>query len=139
MQRVLLWDTVVRDRGGLDAEFSGFSEGQKQLFSLARCLLDVSSHAAGKKLVEAPVALLDEVTSSIDSETEAAVRSILWEEFKKRKCTVVEVLHRLEFVEEFDQVVVLRKGIIAEFGSPDALLGKKDSLLREMWIAKKTG
>jgi ABC-type multidrug transport system fused ATPase/permease subunit len=126
LQKVLVWD-MVRDRGGLDDEFTGFSEGQKQLFCLARCPL-----YSGK------VVLLDKVTSSVDHETEGAIRYVLRTEFKD-KCTLVEVLHRLDHIGECDQVVVMRDGMIAEVGQPADLLEKRDSLLREMWDARHGG
>ncbi|GAB1312566.1 hypothetical protein MFIFM68171_02776 [Madurella fahalii] len=74
---------VVSARGGIDADFSSLdlSPGQKQLFCLAAAALRKSK-----------VVLLDEVTGSVDFETDVKVRTILEEEF--RECTVLAVVHR---------------------------------------------
>jgi ABC-type multidrug transport system fused ATPase/permease subunit len=90
---------VIKKHGGLDAEFSEdmLSHGQKQVFCLARAIL-----RPGK------VVLLDEVSSSVDVETEVLIRKVLREEFVGR--TVVCVAHRVEGLEGFDRHVRLEDG-----------------------------
>lgn len=96
LQKVHLWETI-RQRGGLDVEFtsSSFSLGQQQLLCLARALL----MARGKIL------LLDEATSSIDRDAAQVVRDVLKREFKDY--TVVEVLHQMDYIMDYDDVVVM--------------------------------
>jgi ATP-binding cassette subfamily C (CFTR/MRP) protein 1 len=115
---VQLW-RVVQKKGGLDAVFASasLSVGQKQLFAIARCLI-----------CRAKVVLLDEVTSSVDEATENIIREVLKREFAES--TVGEVLHRLDAVLEYDDVVMMRDGTVAEVGSPGELL-RTDSLFRE--------
>jgi len=124
LQKVQLWD-AVRERGGLDVEFveSSFSVGQQQLMCLARCLLN-----HGK------VILLDEATSSVDHTTEILVREVLKCEFAD--CTVIEVLHRLDTIMDYDKVVVMQDGAVAEVGRPADLLQSTESLFRQIWDAQ---
>ena len=123
-QKVQLWETV-RERGGLDAEFSAssFSAGQQQLMCLARCLLNRSK-----------VVLLDEAMSNVDHETDGIVRAVLTNEFGGS--TVVEVLHRLDAIMDYDEVIVMHDGVVAEVGKPADLLKRADSMLRGIWDAR---
>lgn len=121
LQRVQLWE-AVRQRGGLDSEFttSSFSLGQQQLLCLARCLLSNQ----GKIL------LLDEATSSIDRDTTEIIRDVLKNEFAD--CTVVEVLHRLDNIMDYDDVFVIQDGVPVEVGRPADLLSRTGSMLKEL-------
>ncbi|KAM7191633.1 putative ABC multidrug transporter [Naviculisporaceae sp. PSN 640] len=119
---VNLWSSLVEQKGGLDATFVAetLSQGQKQLFSLARALLrgKVRARLAGGDNVGG-VLLLDEVSSSVDGETEKAIQRVIEAEF--RSYTVVAVSHRLEVVMDFDRVVVMDTGSIVEVGNPRVL------------------
>ncbi|KAJ5272465.1 hypothetical protein N7478_007590 [Penicillium angulare] len=86
------------------------SQGQKQLFCLARALLKKSK-----------VLILDEPTSSLDPETDAKVQNVIREVFSG--CTVIMVAHRIHTLLDFDQVAVLHSGQIVEMGHPHDLLG----------------
>jgi ABC-type multidrug transport system fused ATPase/permease subunit len=125
LRKVRLWD-FVQEKGGLDSDFASasLSAGQKQLFGIARCLL-----------CRANLVLLDEVTSSVDEATEGIIREVLKLEFADS--TVVEVLHRLDSILDYDEVVVMRDGTVAEVGRPENLLGT-DSLFREVWNVRHT-
>jgi ATP-binding cassette subfamily B protein len=96
-------DTVVGERG---VTLSG---GQKQRATLARALLR-----------DAPVLLLDDALSSVDTHTEERILERLEVEMRRR--TVVVVAHRLSTVRHADRVVVLDRGRVAEAGTHDDLL-----------------
>ena len=95
--------TIVGDRG---VKLSG---GQRQRIAIARALLK-----------DAPLLLLDEATSALDSESEDAVRQALNDLMRGR--TVIAIAHRLSTVSNFDRIVVLQAGRIAQDGSPAQLL-----------------
>lgn len=120
LRRTAIWP-AIEARGGLDADMEnvGFSAGQLQLFCLARAILHRSA-----------VVLLDEATSSVDSQTDMEIRHIIDEEMKDR--TVIEVAHRLEVVRECDVIVVLSDGTVQEVGHPEELLAKP-SAFRTLW------
>ncbi|KAK7213111.1 hypothetical protein V2G26_020289 [Clonostachys chloroleuca] len=121
LNKAMVWP-MIEERGGLEAQITdlGFSVGQMQLFSLARALLSRSK-----------VVLLDEATSSIDRTTDEEVRRILRDELRGR--TVLEVVHRLEIVRDFDLVIVMGHGEILETGSPEELLAQPSSELRKLY------
>ena len=96
-------DTIVSERG---ASLSG---GQKQCIAIARAILR-----------DSPIVVLDEPTSSMDSQTEKLVMEGIRRLTKGR--TVLVIAHRLATVREANLVVVLRDGRIVEQGSPSALL-----------------
>lgn len=74
------------------------------------------------------ILVLDEVTSSLDAETEDMVKTVVENEFKE--VTVIAVSHRLEFIKAFDRVVVLDKGRIVEVGEPGELMGRAGGRFR---------
>ncbi|UNI24992.1 hypothetical protein JDV02_010703 [Purpureocillium takamizusanense] len=112
LSRVGLWD-MVSQRGGLGSNLNdvGLSAGQKQLFSLARALLEVRkrkcSGSGGGGIV-----LMDEPTSSVDQETDAKVRSIVAEEFGGY--TILIASHRLDATRDADVVVQVEGGSVVQ-------------------------
>ena len=96
-------DTVIGERG---VTLSG---GQKQRATVARAMLR-----------DAPVLLLDDALSSVDTQTEARILQGLRREMRRR--TVVVVAHRLSTVRDAAHIVVLDGGRVAEAGSHDELL-----------------
>lgn len=100
------YDTII---SGNSAELS---QGQKQLLSIARVAL-----------VNPPVMILDEATSSIDSRTEASVQKGMDSLMKGR--TVFVIAHRLSTVKNSNAIMVLEKGKIIERGTHDDLLKQK--------------
>ncbi|MBR1968197.1 MAG: ABC transporter ATP-binding protein [Clostridia bacterium] len=96
----------------LTADGANLSQGQRQLLSIAR--------AAVK---DAPVMILDEATSSIDTRTEALVQKGTDRLMQGR--TVFVIAHRLSTVQNSDVIMVLDKGKIIERGSHDELIAKK--------------
>jgi ATP-binding cassette, subfamily B, bacterial len=97
------YDTVVGERG------YRFSGGEKQRMAIARTILR-----------NPPVLVLDEATSSLDTQTEAAVQAELERLSEGR--TTVTIAHRLSTVRDADQIVVLDQGRIAERGTHEELL-----------------
>ncbi|KAK8009116.1 multidrug resistance-like protein [Apiospora marii] len=112
---------VVEDAGGLRAAttLDNLSQGQKQLLALARAILKPS------KLV-----LMDEATSSVDHHTANLMKQVIRDEFSG--VTVIAVAHQLNTILDFDVVVVMDEGRIAEMGSPTHLL-KTKSLFKDLW------
>jgi ATP-binding cassette subfamily B protein len=97
------YDTVVGERG------YRFSGGEKQRMAIARTILR-----------NPPVLVLDEATSSLDTQTEAAIQSELERLSEGR--TTITIAHRLSTVRDADQIVVLDGGRIAERGTHEELL-----------------
>ncbi|KAK1598438.1 ABC transporter [Colletotrichum navitas] len=114
-------ESLFEDKGGLEADLNmdWLSAGQKQLFCIARAMLRDSR-----------VLLLDEATSSLDQATERIVQDLIRSEF--RRWTVVVIAHRLKTVADFDKIVTLQDGRVAEFDHPKALL-EKGGLFASMW------
>lgn len=95
------------------------TKGQTQLFAMARAMLSSGS-----------IVLVDEATSGLDHETEAVVQKLLREEFGGK--TVIAIAHHLQTIVDFDVVVVLDGGRIAEVGEPGELREKEGSLFGEL-------
>lgn len=99
------YDHEVRERG------STFSAGEKQLVSFARALA-----------FDPDILILDEATSSIDTETESLIQNAI-EKLVKNRTTII-VAHRLSTIKHADKIIVLHKGEIREVGKHDELLQK---------------
>ena len=97
------YDTIIGERG---AKLSG---GQRQRLAIARALLK-----------DAPILILDEATSHLDTESERLVQEALQRLMEHR--TVIVIAHRLSTVRRADKIVVLDRGKIAETGKHDDLL-----------------
>lgn len=146
LQSVGVWDSLAASLGGTDEgildsilDDSILSQGQKQLFCLARALLKrskilildeptsryvmfmsslVSFHFALSVCVVAD----NNTVCSLDPETDAKVQKVIRESF--RDCTVIMVAHRIHSLLDFDQVAVLVSGQLIEMGHPQELLNK---------------
>jgi ATP-binding cassette subfamily B protein len=96
----------VRERG------AGFSVGEKQLLSFARCLA-----------FDPQILVLDEATSSVDTETELLIQDALHRLMQGR--TSVVIAHRLSTIQDVDRIVVLHKGQVRETGTHQELLAQR--------------
>ena len=96
----------VRERG------SNFSGGQRQLLSLARVLV-----------YEPEILVMDEATSSVDTETEALIQDALEKVMRNRTCLLIA--HRLSTIRNADRIIVLHHGEVREMGSHSQLMEKK--------------
>eukprot|EP00931_Biecheleriopsis_adriatica_P072840 TRINITY_DN47231_c0_g1_i1.p1 TRINITY_DN47231_c0_g1~~TRINITY_DN47231_c0_g1_i1.p1 ORF type:complete len:1548 (+),score=282.68 TRINITY_DN47231_c0_g1_i1:109-4752(+) len=105
-------------------EGSNLSFGQRQLFCLARMVLR-----------QPAVLLLDEATSAIDPRTQESVQETINSAFTGS--TLVAIAHRLETILDFDHIVVLEQGGVAEQGSVKYLSQLQDGRLRRMLSSKK--
>ena len=99
-------DTPVAERG------ASLSVGQKQLLSFARALA-----------FDRPVLILDEATSSVDTETELLIRHALNVIMAGR--TTIAIAHRLSTIQGMDRIIVLHKGQLRETGTHQALLAAR--------------
>ncbi len=119
-----------RSRADLDASIlrmqvsvggTNFSQGQRQLVSMARALLRRSA-----------IVVLDEATSSIDFETDAKIQATMREEFGDS--LLLTVAHRIRTVIDYDRLLVLDKGKLVEFDTPLNLIRREGGVFREMCL-----
>uniref|UniRef100_A0A3Q3EHL9 ATP-binding cassette, sub-family C (CFTR/MRP), member 8 n=1 Tax=Kryptolebias marmoratus TaxID=37003 RepID=A0A3Q3EHL9_KRYMA len=114
--------------GGLDAVVTeggeNFSQGQRQLFCLARAFVRKSS-----------ILIMDEATASIDMATESILQKVVMTAFADR--TVVTIAHRVHTILNADLVIVMKRGIILEYDTPQALLDREDSIFASFVRADK--
>ncbi|QRV95975.1 ABC transporter [Ceratobasidium sp. AG-Ba] len=103
---------------------NNFSQGQRQLISMARALLRKSN-----------VVIMDESTASVDFETDAKIQSTVREEFSQS--ILITIAHRLRTVIDNDRILVLSAGKVVEFDTPDNLLKKEQGVFHEM--CRKSG
>ncbi len=106
-------DSSVEERG------ANFSVGERQLIAFARALVH-----------DPAVLVLDEATSSIDTETERLIQDAL--ETMRQDRTTIVVAHRLSTIKAANEILVLKRGEVAERGDHATLL-RKDGLYRRMY------
>ena len=100
------------------------SVGQRQLVCLARALLRKTK-----------VLILDEATAAVDLETDDLIQATIRKEFVDS--TVLTIAHRLNTIMDYDKIMVLDKGLLVEYDSPNNLLMDENSIFHGM--AKDAG
>lgn len=99
------YETIVGERG------LNLSGGQRQRISIARALLK-----------KAPLIILDEATSGVDTENEKGIRESM--DYLLKNKTAITIAHRLSTVKNSDRILVLRRGAIVEIGTHNELMDK---------------
>lgn len=131
LERVGIWSVITARVGEgknpldekMDENF--LSHGQRQLFCLARALLK-----------ESPLLILDEPTSSVDSQTDARIQEVIRSEFSN--CTIIMIAHRLDTLLDFDKIAVLDRGTLVEFGAPQELLANEMGAFSRLYHADQS-
>ncbi|MBV9349902.1 MAG: ABC transporter ATP-binding protein [Patescibacteria group bacterium] len=114
------YETFVGERG---VKLSG---GERQRIAIARAILK-----------NAPILILDEATSSLDSHSEALIQDAL-DTLMKGKTAIV-VAHRLSTIRKMDRIIVLEGGKVREDGTHEKLLRNENSLYRSLWNLQAGG
>lgn len=114
------YQALVGERG---VKLSG---GQKQRIAIARAFLK-----------NAPILILDEATSSLDSMTEREIHEVLHQVMENK--TTIVIAHRLSTLKDMDRILVFVNGEIVEDGALNALLENKDSHFYKLWKMQAEG
>ena len=114
------YKTYVGERG---IKLSG---GERQRVAIARAILK-----------NAPILVLDEATSSLDSHSEALIQDALNVLMKDK--TVIVIAHRLSTIRKMDRIIVLKEGAIIEEGSHEMLLENSTGLYKKLWDLQAGG
>lgn len=110
------YDTILRDGG------TNISKGQKQLLTIARAML-----------LDAPMLILDEATSNVDTQTEQLIQAAMLKLMEGKTCFVIA--HRLSTIQNADCIAVLKDGVIAESGTHQELM-QRGGYYRELYRAQ---
>jgi ATP-binding cassette subfamily B protein len=116
----LKYETFVGERG---VKLSG---GERQRVAIARAILK-----------NAPILILDEATSSLDSHSESLIQKALNNLMKK--CTTIAIAHRLSTIRKMDRIIVMEGGKIIEEGTHEELSNKNSGLYKDLWELQAGG
>ncbi len=100
------YDTVLTDEG------TNISKGQKQLLTIARAML-----------LDAPMLILDEATSNVDTRTERQIQQAMRKLMEHKTCFVIA--HRLSTIQNADEILVVNHGEIVEQGTHERLMERQ--------------
>jgi ATP-binding cassette subfamily B protein len=114
------YNTFVGERG---VKLSG---GERQRVAIARAILE-----------DCPILILDEATSSLDSESEHLIQDALTVLMKNK--TSIVIAHRLSTINQMDEIIVIEKGKITERGTHNQLLKKEGGHYRMLWEIQSGG
>ena len=114
------YNSLVGERG---VKLSG---GQRQRIAIARAILK-----------NAPILILDEATSSLDSVTEKLIQEGLTDLMKDK--TVVVIAHRLSTISHMDRILVFNKGEVVEQGAHEELLNIHNGYYKKLWSMQVGG
>jgi ATP-binding cassette subfamily B protein len=114
------YETYVGERG---VKLSG---GERQRVAIARAILK-----------NAPILVLDEATSSLDSHSESLIQDALHKLIQGK--TTIVIAHRLSTIREMDRIIVFDKGKIIEDGTHDDLANKDGGLYKKLWDLQAGG
>ena len=120
MQYPEKFETLVGERG---VKLSG---GERQRVAIARAILK-----------DAPILILDEATSSLDSESEMLIQEALARLMEGK--TVIAIAHRLSTVMKMDRLIVIEKGKVVQTGTHNELLAHESNLYKKLWEIQAGG
>ncbi|MFT4717951.1 MAG: ATP-binding cassette subfamily B protein, partial [Rickettsiales bacterium] len=110
------YNSIVGERG---IKVSG---GQRQRIAIARAILK-----------DAPILILDEATSSLDSKTEKVIQKSLDLLIKDKSKTVIAIAHRLSTLKNMDRIIIMSQGRVEQIGTHDDLIKGENSLYKKLW------
>ncbi|MDC1205506.1 ABC transporter ATP-binding protein/permease [Candidatus Pacebacteria bacterium] len=113
------YKTLVGERG---VKLSG---GERQRVAIARAMLK-----------DAPIIMLDEATSSLDSLSESKIQDALWKLIKNK--TTIIIAHRLSTIQKMDRIIVFNNGRVTEEGTHQTLIAKR-GIYAELWDSQVGG
>ncbi len=114
------YDTIVGERG---VKLSG---GQRQRIAIARAMLK-----------KAPILILDEATSSLDTLSEEEIKTSMNNLFEQRQTTIIAIAHRLSTLGNMDRIIVLDKGSVVQEGVHKDLIKDKNGYYYKLWNMQK--
>ena len=128
LKHVFLWDFIREKAETIHYQIaengSNLSKGQRQLICISRALLQ-----------KPKILLLDEATSNIDYENDQLIQQSIRDNFDK-DCTILTIAHRLDTIMDSDKIMVLDKGKLIQYDSPQRLLNDEAGMFYHLYNSK---